>query len=222
MDKTCSKCGETKPESAFYKRAGTDKPTQPCKDCKAKATSERRAGDPDARARQRAATARWREAHPESSRQSSAESHRRNAGRVTKFPAEKVCPGCDQTKPIDDFGKCARTRDGHQARCRKCQSKTAMAWNKANPERFSRNRRNSRLRTEYGIGPEGYEALMESQGGVCAICGRPPAPRKPLHVDHCHDSGRVRGLLCRSCNQALGLFEDQPEWLRRAADYLST
>jgi Recombination endonuclease VII len=65
-----------------------------------------------------------------------------------------------------------------------------------------------------------YEALLESQAGVCAICGRPPKPKAPLHVDHDHETGDPRGLLCVRCNNALGLLDERPEVLYLAADYL--
>ena len=90
--------------------------------------------------------------------------------------------------------------------------------NRANPVR----KRNGRLRADFGIGVEDYERLYAAQGGCCAICGRTHSDRRGhrLAVDHCHATGRVRGLLCSSCNQGLGKFADDPERLRRAADYL--
>ena len=64
-----------------------------------------------------------------------------------------------------------------------------------------------------------YEALLASQGGVCVICGLPPRSRR-LDVDHDHRTGAIRGLLTHRCNQGLQMFNDDPERLRRAADYL--
>lgn len=83
-------------------------------------------------------------------------------------------------------------------------------------------RREARLRAEYGINAERYEAMLTQQGGGCAICGVPQGSRRGerLAVDHCHHSGRVRGLLCANCNRGIGLLEDRPERLRRAAEYL--
>jgi hypothetical protein len=75
------------------------------------------------------------------------------------------------------------------------------------------------LRTEYGITLTQYETLLEKQGGGCAICGR---KEKCLCVDHDHATGRVRGLLCGSCNNGLGRFKDDPKRLRRAANYLES
>lgn len=80
--------------------------------------------------------------------------------------------------------------------------------------------RNSRLKYEYGITLEDYEIMYEEQNGVCAICEGTDMNRM-LSVDHCHDTGRVRGLLCGTCNRALGLFKDSPELLKRAKEYVS-
>jgi len=68
-----------------------------------------------------------------------------------------------------------------------------------------------------------YDQLFAAQGGVCAICKRPPTRgRNTLDVDHCHDTGRVRGLLCSHCNRCIGLMANDPSRLRGAADYLGT
>lgn len=78
---------------------------------------------------------------------------------------------------------------------------------------------------QYGIGPGDYQRMLDEQGGVCAICKRPPTVDGPqrakrLHVDHCHATGLVRGLLCSRCNFGIGLFDDDPAQIERAALYL--
>lgn len=70
----------------------------------------------------------------------------------------------------------------------------------------------------YGLTPEHYEALLSAQGGRCAICGGRPTGN--LHVDHDHNTGKVRGLLCGRCNPALGAFQDSPRILLAAVRYL--
>ena len=78
--------------------------------------------------------------------------------------------------------------------------------------------------TKYGLQPGEYQQILEAQNGRCAICGRPPA-KLSLAVDHCHYCGRkkawkrgsVRGLLCSNCNR--GLLRENPDLLRKAADY---
>ena len=78
------------------------------------------------------------------------------------------------------------------------------------------------LRRRYGLSPQEYEAGVAKQGGVCAICKRSPPPNKRLHVDHCHDTGKVRGFLCLKCNAGVGQFGDCAELLRRAASYVDS
>lgn len=81
------------------------------------------------------------------------------------------------------------------------------------------------LKKHYGLTAKEYEALLESHGGKCAICGQPETQAirgktLRLSVDHCHAKGHVRGLLCSNCNSGLGRFKDDPAALRRAAAYL--
>ena len=93
-----------------------------------------------------------------------------------------------------------------------------------NPEYF----RNKDLVRKFGITLEQYDAMLEEQNGVCAICGNKntvidnrTGKVRMLAVDHCHRSGHVRKLLCQQCNQGLGNFRDSPRLLRAAADYLT-
>lgn len=78
-----------------------------------------------------------------------------------------------------------------------------------------------KYRTRYGITIEDYETLSQQQDGRCALCGGLPRGTKRLHVDHCHETGRVRGLLCIGCNRALGALGDSPEGLARALTYVT-
>lgn len=74
------------------------------------------------------------------------------------------------------------------------------------------------MRSRYGITLDDYERMLEEQDGGCAICGR--ETDYPLYVDHCHEGGRVRGLLCATCNSGIGKFLDDPDLLVAAAAYL--
>jgi Recombination endonuclease VII len=98
--------------------------------------------------------------------------------------------------------------------------KAAYARNwRANNKRAARS---SALKKTFGISVEDYEMMEAKQGGLCALCMKPPSGRfQNLSVDHCHDNGRVRGLLCSNCNLALGLLKDDPELLRRAIAYVT-
>lgn len=79
-------------------------------------------------------------------------------------------------------------------------------------------KRRSRIR-RYGITPEDFDALLAAQGGGCGVCGGQPG-HHGWAIDHCHAGGQVRGILCESCNLGLGKFKDDPEVLRRAAEYI--
>lgn len=71
----------------------------------------------------------------------------------------------------------------------------------------------------FGMTPDDYMRMLDRQNGVCGICGRTNGQKK-LCVDHCHATGRVRGLLCTKCNKGLGIFDDDVTRIVRAAEYL--
>jgi Recombination endonuclease VII len=98
--------------------------------------------------------------------------------------------------------------------------RTAQEWRRRNPDQLRLIQRRNHLRFYYGITPEEYDTILLAQGGGCGICGGPPNGRGVhYHVDHDHDTGRVRGLLCNRCNHAVGLLEDG-RWLGAVAKYL--
>ncbi len=101
----------------------------------------------------------------------------------------------------------------------KAKNRAAGARHRASPTNTIRLRY---LKRRYGISPADYEAMLARQGGVCAICGsRARGSDRRLHVDHCHATGKVRGLLCFSCNSGLGHFADRRDWLQAADAYLA-
>lgn len=113
-----------------------------------------------------------------------------------------------------------------QQRCRE-QSKekyalATRAWTEANLDQVREYRRFWSLANKYGVTREEYIALLETQGGLCAICGvaQSDQPAKNFLVDHDHTTGAVRGLLCRRCNSGLGQFGDDPALLIRALEYM--
>jgi hypothetical protein len=97
------------------------------------------------------------------------------------------------------------------------------AWQKANPDKMRSYFRRHDLKRHYGITPEVYDALFNAQGGVCAICGKPPEDDKKrrLVVDHNHGTSRNRGLLCICCNRSLHHLEEDPDWGTKALNYLA-
>ena len=143
----------------------------------------------------------------------------------------KACRKCGGIKPLREFSlsrKATETTNAvYRSDCKVCCSARAMQWFQDNPGRTSANRRKFNLAKNYGISLEEYNDLLRKQGSVCAICGQdePSAHGRTgkqfrLAVDHCHDTGVVRGLLCQKCNRAVGLFGDDPILLRKAISYL--
>lgn len=144
----------------------------------------------------------------------------------------KTCDVCRETKPLDAFSPHPRCKQGRYPNCKACRAVRARVDYARNREAILdslRQRRANRrdafveyertrsLRRKYGISPQEYDALVEAQAGLCAICG---TTVDRLHVDHCHETNGIRGLLCKTCNVGLGLFGDDPDRLREAADYL--
>jgi hypothetical protein len=160
----------------------------------------------------------------------------------------KRCKHCGEEKALDDFYADRKAKDGRRPECKRCNLAARAAkyaanpqpyidrvkkWQQENPERLNEYRREYRRRPErktadregylkrkYGLTLEQYDAMLEAQNGVCAICGEARPEERTLHVDHDHVTGVIRGLLCFRCNNALGDFREEYELFRRAADYL--
>lgn len=102
----------------------------------------------------------------------------------------------------------------------------SKAWHESHKgELMSKTRRENHVRLEYGLSSEEYQRLIDRQNGRCAICERTPLGtshvEKTLHVDHGHETGRVRGLLCRDCNLMLGFARDNKRFLQKGIWYLN-
>lgn len=124
----------------------------------------------------------------------------------TNFDGEsKVCCTCGTPKPQEDYGPAAHKKDGLHQECRACC-------------------RRRRLMFKYGLTEQDYLGMVEAQGDRCAICGRHSSELNGFagvwHVDHCHSTGVVRGLLCPACNTSIGKLRDDVTVLQRAIDYL--
>jgi len=104
----------------------------------------------------------------------------------------------------------------------KRDSAAAVARRKSCPE-LQRKHREKQFRTTHGLTRQEADAMIEKQGGLCAICQKPATGKPPtdrLHVDHCHETGKVREMLCSKCNTALGQFQDDVATLQYAIEYL--
>ncbi len=113
-----------------------------------------------------------------------------------------------------------RKRDDPE-RIRAQRKRIKQAYNDRHPERVRESYRTGNLRKNYGITAADYDAMLVEQSGACAICLRPPRDGKRLAVDHDHESGAIRALLCTTCNVGLGFFEHRPDLLREAIEYLA-
>lgn len=132
--------------------------------------------------------------------------------RIEVPDGHKYCARCAEIKPQGDFGGNRSSRDGLTTYCRPCHSIVA----RENKIKKYGSERNYLLRYRYGITEDDFERMLARQGGLCAICRTVPG----VFVDHCHQTGQVRGVLCFNCNNGLGHFGDNTVLLELAALYL--
>jgi hypothetical protein len=142
-----------------------------------------------------------RECSAEYYRQRRAAKGRTVREKVPVEPGHKHCRGCGEVKPHSDWHRKKSAPDGLASCCKACKAAVGPAGH---------------LRRKYGLTEAERDAMIASQRGLCAIC----LDALPVHVDHCHKTGRVRGVLCFNCNSAIGKLGDDPDAVRRAAAYL--
>ena len=117
----------------------------------------------------------------------------------------KSCIKCGETKPLSEFYKHATNKDRKQSYCKKCMIETTST---------------RQYRVKYNMTREDRQNLIDQQNGQCAICGYFFKSEKHTHIDHCHTTNKIRGILCSYCNVALGFLKDSPEIIENAAKYL--
>jgi Recombination endonuclease VII len=151
----------------------------------------------------------------------------------------KTCNRCLDEKPLSSFYRAKRMKDGYRNDCKDCFNDWHNAYSRErskNPEIAETRREKAKayrekkpevsrewaLLRKFNITLSEYNAILEAQGGVCAICGEPERSRRKsyLAVDHCHETGKVRGLLCNQCNVGLGALGDSIEGIEAALNYL--
>jgi hypothetical protein len=152
------------------------------------------------------------------------------------------CSGCDRFLSFDKFAKDRNRKSGLTSKCKECRNKVNSEYWKANPEfrkkvndRHKEYRktyyqsherklryRSNELAKKFGITHEAYQLMLNSQNGVCAICGQFRTSKDKTHmvVDHDHKTGEIRGILCNWCNNMLGYAQDSTTSLRNAITYL--
>ncbi|MDI3407070.1 endonuclease VII domain-containing protein [Streptomyces sp. B-S-A6] len=121
--------------------------------------------------------------------------------RVETPPGHKYCRRCGEIKPHSEWHRNSSASDGLSTSCKACRAAAGRAGH---------------LKRQYGMTEADRDELVASQKGLCVICLKNPA----VHVDHCHSTGKVRGVLCFNCNSAIGKLGDDPDALRRAIAYL--
>jgi hypothetical protein len=122
------------------------------------------------------------------------------------------CKDCGAEKDPEEFPRNKRTKSGRGSYCKPCHN----ARNRETVKRLYGNSRHYHLKQRFGIGAAEVNAMIDAQGGVCALCRQAPA----VHVDHDHKTGQVRAMLCEPCNGGLGQFKDNPSTILRAIAYL--
>ena len=154
----------------------------------------------------------------------------------------KTCKKCKVEKELNNFGRCSANKDGINNWCKPCNVDAVRQRRLANPTQrkeynssvpdkiktYSKTyrtnnkeaRKNSLLKVRYGITLEQYNDLYQRQNAVCAVCHKPNSNGKPLFVDHNHTTGQVRGLLCSTCNTALGMLQEDITIISNLAEYL--
>lgn len=138
----------------------------------------------------------------------------------------KKCTVCKELKEETYYYNSTNAKDGKQPRCKECDSKARKKYYELNEKSLEkRTERGKRYKyKKYGITPEEYRILNESQKECCAICNSKEtrSTSTELSVDHCHTTGKIRGLLCNNCNRGLGMLGDSVESISRALVYLTS
>lgn len=148
----------------------------------------------------------------------------------------RLCNKCNVFKPWTNFYKKKNGLNGRCSICSKCSMERSKLFHLQNPEKRKEIRRKSYnkpeiknkirsryLKNKFKLSSLEYEAMLYKQNNACSICliDLLSLKRRPC-IDHCHKTGKVRGLLCDGCNKAIGLFRDSVENIIRAKEYLVT
>ena len=136
---------------------------------------------------------------------------------------KKKCGMCGEEKDVSEFNLRGGKRQGYQSYCKRCVYNYQLEKVVLNGTRKYPGRRKYNLITRYKITESDYDKMLNEQNGVCAICGKAPDENKHLYVDHNHVTGKVRGLLCNSCNYKLGIIENKSfvEFYQSTIEYLT-
>lgn len=133
----------------------------------------------------------------------------------------KKCTKCKQVKSLDQFYLDKRAKDNKRSACSSCHKQ----WKLDNVDYIKQYYINNKdkykfnsIKKRYGLNENQYHKMFNDQLGLCAICKLEAS--KPLHIDHCHKTGQIRGLLCVNCNVALGLLKEDKNIIKSVLTYL--
>lgn len=152
----------------------------------------------------------------------------RQSGAISTVTVEsKVCNKCNKLKTIGSFFKDSGCSDGHATMCKECKVQMTTKWRDENREQYNaamrtynkKNYHKNRL-NRYKLSVEKHQEMLQEQANKCAICEASPPEGKPLVIDHHHDTGKVRGLLCYVCNRNVVVLDD-PEILKKTLAYMA-
>ena len=139
-----------------------------------------------------------------------------------KTDGYKRCTVCGEQKHITKFAKHKLNSDGRAYTCKVCVREYQKEYNKRPcvRERTIIRSKNNWLQTNYGLTIDDWNNMIQKQNGSCAICKTKLDKGKSTHVDHNHENGEIRGILCADCNWAIGLFRDDISIIGNAINYL--
>lgn len=133
----------------------------------------------------------------------------------------KICIDCKIPKEESEFHKHKASKDGLRSYCKECNKLRVRKYKKENPGKQREWLYKSRYKNVYDIDEDKYQKMIKEHDNKCAICGNgPEILGKALCVDHDHETGEIRGLLCTSCNSAIGFLKDDPLLILEAYNYL--
>lgn len=154
----------------------------------------------------------------------------------------KQCVKCGETKVLSLFNKEKRGKDGLRRECKQCRRASKREWYHNNKDKVRDYRLKNiekyreyhrkwvkknpdrklelRINSKYNLSLHDYRTMLQNQKFACAICEIEFDNTQRACVDHCHDTGEVRGLLCKNCNSGIGLLGDNEQSLRKALKYV--
>ena len=146
----------------------------------------------------------------------------------------KVCSKCKINKPHSDYFKDNRRKIGIRCKCKECCKQETIDWRDKNRSEYNNyvaewraknpeRQHKTEIKRRYSLSIEDYNSMLTKQKCKCKICGKqhdPSLKRGRLYVDHDHDTGKVRGLLCGPCNSAIGYFNHDIKIMAKAIQYM--